>query len=912
MRRLLAAFAALLCFSAPALAQKTKAALTTEINTNWPDNSTGAITPALLRSTVTDIVNSYFDLNGGSSLGCASHNWISALPTLSSLTCTQPLFSDIANTPTTLSGYGITNGLVNSNNLSDLTNVSAALLNLGIGTLGLQAANNVNITGGTINGAAVTGLATPTGSTDAANKAYVDANATGLTIHSPVAYATAAVLPNTPTYDNGAGTLTSATQSVLVVDGQNITTQYQRILVKDQATGYQNGCYTLTTVGVGGSAAWVLTRCTDMNTTGVYVGAYFLVNVGGSANPSGFSFVQTTTGTITLGTTAMVFTQFAAVAPSVTSVGALVGVITLGTGLTTSSNSILVGSPLPSSLTIPSPNLTGTPEIAGVSYTWPATSTLLGSGINNTLGTGAGSTTNLTSANTGFASALGVTNTGTTSNAATNANLFASLGSTLGATLGVTGGATPAGSLAFGAGLTGGATISTGAGNLNLSPPAGKAVVVTQGFTATGLVTLVDLATQTANTVLGNATGSTAPPTALTMPSCSTVSSGLTWTTSTGFGCNTALGGIFFNVNNYASLALALTAASGKGYVYIPGGTTVSISSAVTCPANTGIRGDGPSSIISVTTASSVGINIPNAGCTLKDFDINYSSAGTAGGYGIYITNTAADAPLIDHVNISQPYYGLYFNGANFAYARNLNVKNATSIGVDIASSPNIILTNVSAANTSVNAYTSNASLYMFGAATSGCVIDGGEWYGASGYALFYSTAGVGNLIKNAFFDSGSTGSVISSAAQLSIIGNWFSGGRVAPYYNGLLVSGGSSIIISGNIFAGSGLDGLLINTASFVTITGNIANGNGIGNGSGNTTKNGIEVNTGSGAITVTNNIATGNTNYGLIFDGAASAYIITGNQTTGNTQAIGISPPSSGTFYGPGLVGSGTSANF
>jgi hypothetical protein len=42
----------------------TKSQITTDINTNWPDNTTGAITPALLRSTVLDLVNSYFDLLG--------------------------------------------------------------------------------------------------------------------------------------------------------------------------------------------------------------------------------------------------------------------------------------------------------------------------------------------------------------------------------------------------------------------------------------------------------------------------------------------------------------------------------------------------------------------------------------------------------------------------------------------------------------------------------------------------------------------------------------------------------------------------------------------------------------------------------------------------------------------------------
>jgi hypothetical protein len=55
-------------------------------------------------------------------------------------------------------------------------------------------------------------------------------------------------------------------------------------------------------------------------------------------------------------------------------------------------------------------------------------------------------------------------------------------------------------------------------------------------------IPLSGLATQTANTVVGNGTSGSASPTALTMPSCSGASNALTWTTSggsTAFGCNT-------------------------------------------------------------------------------------------------------------------------------------------------------------------------------------------------------------------------------------------------------------------------------------------------------------------------------------------------------------------------------------
>lgn len=58
---------------------------------------------------------------------------------------------------------------------------------------------------------------------------------------------------------------------------------------------------------------------------------------------------------------------------------------------------------------------------------------------------------------------------------------------------------------------------------------------------AAGLIPLADLAHQAANTVAGNATGSSASPTALAAPSCSTAASALIWTTNSGFGCNTSI-----------------------------------------------------------------------------------------------------------------------------------------------------------------------------------------------------------------------------------------------------------------------------------------------------------------------------------------------------------------------------------
>ncbi|WP_258167477.1 hypothetical protein [Burkholderia multivorans] len=67
--------------------------------------------------------------------------------------------------------------------------------------------------------------------------------------------------------------------------------------------------------------------------------------------------------------------------------------------------------------------------------------------------------------------------------------------------------------------------------------PTFSSLTLLSGFTATGLVTTADLAVQPANTVISNATGSSASPTAFAMPSCSGASNVLQWTNGTGFTC---------------------------------------------------------------------------------------------------------------------------------------------------------------------------------------------------------------------------------------------------------------------------------------------------------------------------------------------------------------------------------------
>jgi hypothetical protein len=152
-------------------------------------------------------------------------------------------------------------------------------------------------------------LGTPTVSTDAANKQYVDDVAQGLNIHAASYAATTANL--NATYSNGTSgvgaTLTNAgTQAAFATDGTTPSLN-DRILVRLQTNTAQNGIYTLTTVG-SGSTNWVLTRATDFDTpTEIAGGDFTFVDNGTTLANTGWVNVDEVT---TVGTDPIVFQQF--------------------------------------------------------------------------------------------------------------------------------------------------------------------------------------------------------------------------------------------------------------------------------------------------------------------------------------------------------------------------------------------------------------------------------------------------------------------------------------------------------------------------------------------------------------------------------------------------------------------------
>lgn len=184
--------------------------------------------------------------------------------------------------------------------------------------------NAVTLTTGSITTA-------PTNGTDIVNKNYADSIAAGINFHQACRLASTAALP-TCTYNNGSSgvgaTLTATANAALSVDS-TLVVATNRVLIKNQVNQAHNGVYVVTQTG-SGAAPFILTRATDFDTPGsgvnqIDAGDFFLITAG-TANAN-TSWVQQTPLPITVGTTAIVFSQFGAA-----------GIYAAGTGLTLAGN----------------------------------------------------------------------------------------------------------------------------------------------------------------------------------------------------------------------------------------------------------------------------------------------------------------------------------------------------------------------------------------------------------------------------------------------------------------------------------------------------------------------------------------------------------------------------------------------
>jgi hypothetical protein len=186
--------------------------------------------------------------------------------------------------------------LTASNNLSDLTTASTARTNLGLGTIATQDANNVSISGG-----AVTGLGSPSASSDAATKNYVDQAVAGLRTRTIAECAS-----------TGNVSLSNGLEAGDSIDGVTLVAG-DRVLLKDQTDATENGLY----LAVSSGAA---SRDPEHDTIAELSGGMVVVNQG-STNDNKI-FLCTTDSDGVIGSTNITYTVITpANVGTVTSVG---------------------------------------------------------------------------------------------------------------------------------------------------------------------------------------------------------------------------------------------------------------------------------------------------------------------------------------------------------------------------------------------------------------------------------------------------------------------------------------------------------------------------------------------------------------------------------------------------------------
>jgi len=303
----------------------------------------GTISNAQLANSSLTVNGTSISLGGSGTITAAAPNPLTIDGGLSgtSYNGSAPVTIAINDTGVTAGSYGgasktLTATVNSRGQLSALAETNIAIANTqvsGLGTMSTQNANNVAVTGGSINGTTIgastaaagtfTSVATSTGTisttpvnaNDIVNKTYVDGLvASGIHFHQPVRVESPINL--NATYNNGTAgvgaTLTNAgTQAALVIDGVTVSVN-DRVLIYQQTTQTQNGIYTVTDVG-SGSTNWVLTRATDADSyvinsaDGLSEGSTVFVQEG--ATGAGETYTCNTSGVITFGTTAITFAQ---------------------------------------------------------------------------------------------------------------------------------------------------------------------------------------------------------------------------------------------------------------------------------------------------------------------------------------------------------------------------------------------------------------------------------------------------------------------------------------------------------------------------------------------------------------------------------------------------------------------------
>ena len=225
-------------------------------------------------------------------------SWIDTSGGVTSVLGTAPIVVNTVGTVATVSIVAATTSVPGSMSAADKTKLDAATALGAVSTLVLRDGS------GNFAANAVTGLATPSSGSHAANKDYVDSIAVGIDAKASAKCATTAniTLSGTQTIDGFAA---------LAGD---------RVLVKNQSTGSQNGIY------VVAAGAW--SRATDMAAASGAAAVYVWIEGGSTQADSGW-LCTNNTGSDVVGTDNLVWVQFS---------GA--GQITAGAGMTKTANTL--------------------------------------------------------------------------------------------------------------------------------------------------------------------------------------------------------------------------------------------------------------------------------------------------------------------------------------------------------------------------------------------------------------------------------------------------------------------------------------------------------------------------------------------------------------------------------------------
>ena len=448
-------------------------------------------------------------------------------------------------------------------------------------------AGNLNMGGNT-----VTNLAVPTGGTDAVTKNYVDAMATGLSWKAPAVVATTADI-----------TLTGEQ----TIDGVAVVTG-DRVLVRAQAAAVDNGIWIVS------SGYW--SRAVDLDAPQESRAATLFIEQGTSHANTAWT---QTSEVVAVGTTPMVFVQFA---------GA--GAYTAGTGLSLVGNAFSITTPVSTSLGGTGLTTTGTTgQILGVGASgleYKTVSAADGSGVSVTNSAGSialantGVLSNAAGAGISIDVATGhttITNTGvlsvTTSGAGVSANTAAGV-----TTIANTGVTSAIGGTGVAVDVSTGAVTFSNTGVLSLAT-AGTGLSVDQ---AAGVVTITGSGITTINAGLGLASTTTAGVTAISNTGVVSISSATPSLTAT-----------FDSVTGTATLTnngVTSVAATGTGI-------TTSTAAGVVTITNTGV--------LSNTAGDGISISGATGASTITNTGVLALTAGT----GVTIAGTQANQTITNN-----------------------------------------------------------------------------------------------------------------------------------------------------------------------------------------------------------------------------------------------------------------------